>query len=663
MYNLYNPTKWRDGSEYGASSFNNFESGIKNLENYAKYREKQALNLGKAMKKLRYNGKLKISMRGDSVLFGYNTITGGEEGNRRYPNEVVADQNLSESAQADGYDGVFFYGKHPLKKLATAEGSYRASIEQKANGTPERTEVQIPDVMIQCLREVYGATNIEYVDKVYTGDCAISSFYRYTEEDDADIEICNLGINDALAAFWGTEYVGNVDEFFYWYCRLIERAIDSGTAWVILTPVLQSVTDSHDMSARATVDVYSKILYDIAKLYGCPILNGDEFSHNFNNRLIIDFTHFTCAGNETVGKRLCTPFIAGDFSCTPSPVYSGSMIGVRPQEDSINVFGNACVEFSDKAPSFPIGLDNNDLYDTGVVRLNKGLAVYMNYPLDGTVKAIYDKSVLDEKSVDELKTILTAFGGETESNDKDVMIEEILAKQDEYIYGEATNDNVLFRQADLYARAKKRGTEAYKTDYNTRIAFLQGKHGYANREQGKVTWAFYADRDGTVVIPSMYADEEATVTMHLDFDYLVPEKAGRFLTYGNNPSTKALWTVSELTALANKLGVDVNGLTTKEQIAREIKTAKYSKPQYEQSSPSDIFDWTDSDEIDYTFVEPCECEITFDGYYNKRKVTSESPVIKVVSKGWHTITLTSTDKFLAFGLQFMSIEDYKRHIQ
>ena len=53
---------------------------------------------------------------------------------------------------------------------------------------------------------------------------AVSSYYRYTEENAADIEVCNLGINDALAAFWGQEYVGNVEEFFYWYSKLIERA-------------------------------------------------------------------------------------------------------------------------------------------------------------------------------------------------------------------------------------------------------------------------------------------------------------------------------------------------------------------------------------------------------------------------------------------------------
>ena len=154
------------------------------------------------------------------------------------------------------------------------------------------------------------------------------------------------------------------------------------------------------------VDVYEKILYDMGRLYGIPVLNGNDFSHNINNSMILDFTHFTAQGCETVGKRLAAPFIAGDLSNYVA-IQHGGMVGVRPQEDSLNVYGNACIEYTDKTPGAHYLIDNNDLYDKTVNRVAKGLAVYMNYPLNGTIKDLYDKTLLDKMELTQLNNILT----------------------------------------------------------------------------------------------------------------------------------------------------------------------------------------------------------------------------------------------------------------
>lgn len=658
MYDEYKPTKWSegDGSEYGADCFNNIEYGIKNLEIYAKYREKQAINMGKALKKLRLNQDIKIALRGDSVFFGYNTVTGGEEGNRRYKNDIKEDKNLSEYAKELGFEGFFFYGEHPLRKLASASGSIKASSEVTGNGTVNKTEVQIPEVMIQCLNEVF-ENHITFINKIYTGDCAISSFLRYTEDNAADIELCNIGINDALAAFLGAEYVGNVPEFMYWYTRLIERALDAGSAFIIVTPVLQTTVASYDIDARTTVDVYEKILYDIGKLYGIPVINGNELSHNFNNKLIIDFTHFTCGGNETIGKRMAAPLLAGDL-VNYYPVTNGSMVGVRPQEDSINVYGNACIEYTSKAPSYASLLDNNDLYDTGVNRIDKGLGVFMNYSLDGTVKDLYDESILQSMDLSALNIILTNVWSMSEVSDTSTAITTILEAQNDYILNQAHLDNIFWRQADLFARSSGvRGSDAYKIAFNNRISFLQTRHGYADNKTGKVTWAFYCDKDGMVVIPSIYG-ESGTVIAELDFESIVPEKNGYFLTFK---------TLDELQTIASDLELSVSDSDTKETLIAKIKVAKgYDKPGFSQSAPSDICDWLNTDEINYDYIEPAHCEITLNGYYNKRKITSKTdPVIKITSKGWHTITLYSkdNDRFLAFGLQFIDFNRYSELIQ
>ena len=74
--------------------------------------------------------------------------------------------------------------------------------------------------------------------------------------------------------------------------------------------------------------------------------------------------------------------------------------------------------------------------------------------------------------------------------------------------------------------------------------------------------------------------------------------------------------------------------------------------------------------INILYVEPSTYTITTShlsdtGYYGKRQLTVESPAIKITTKGWHTITLKSNnkDKFIAFGLSFMSLEDYKRTVK
>lgn len=651
MYRAYTKTKWKNGNEYGEDSFNNFEDGIKNLEGYAKYKEVQLTNLGKAMKKLRTGQDVKIAVRGDSVMFGYNTITSGEEGRRRLTNTVMSDQNMSEAAKKDGYEGLYFWGNHPLKNLTEATGSIKKSAEQTANGAVKRTEVQIPDVFIQCLNEAYEGT-VSYVDKVYTGDCAISSYYRYTEDNAADIQICNLGINDALAAFWGPEYVGNIPEFVEWYCKIIERALDAGTAFVILTPVLQTTTSSYDTDARTTVDVYEKILYDIGNLYGIPVLNGSEFNHNFNNKLLIDFTHFVCGGNESFGKRLAAPFVAGDLSWY-HPVHHGDMVGVRPQEDSINVYGNACIDYTAQAPSYASMLDNNDLYDAGVNRVSKGLGVFVNYPLDGTVKDIYDKTLLEQKTLDELNALLTGWN-KTNLQNKENAIEAVLQAQNDYIMNDVTDVNVVWREADLYARGYGvRGSDVYKTAYNTRMEFLQKKHGYLKNEDGSVTWAFYCEKDGMVAIPSLYSKDGATVKVQLDFADIVPEKAGAYL--------KVLST-ENLATLYAELCPDGSASDDSTKISEIIVKQKYDQPASTQGSPSDICDWLNTDTPNYNYVEPSTCLITLEaGYkYNKRSAVSDK-VIKITSKGWHTITLSSSDKgkFIAFGVQFLDVEGLK----
>ena len=352
---------------------------------------------------------------------------------------------------------------------------------------------------------------------------------------------------------------------------------------------------------------------------------------------------------------MAAPFVAGDLS-SHQVVTSGTFLGIRPQEDSINVRGAACIDYSDKSPSFPALLDNNDLYDTGVNRINKGLAVYVNYPLDGEVKPLYDVSLLNEMESTELSRIAKDIWGLSTGT-----VDTILEAQNNYISNEVTEVNVLWRQADLYARGKGvRGSEEYNEAYNTRMAFLQSRHGYANKKTGKITWAFYADKDGLVVIPSLYG-YMSVVMQELDFASIVPAKSGKHLTE---------MSLEQLQTMLSELDTEyvISDEDKKEDLISRIIILKgYDKAEYSQGSPSDICEWLDKDEVDYDYDEPAMTTselLCLHGYYSKRSACSNDPLIKVVNKGWHTMTLRATDgctdNFLAFGLYFMDIEDFKK---
>ena len=237
---------------------------------------------------------------------------------------------------------------------------------------------------------------------------------------------------------------------------------------------------------------------------------------------------------------------------------------------------------------------------------------------------------------------------------KENAVNAILEAQNAYIMNDITDVNVVWREADLYARGSGvRGSDAYKKAYNTRMEFLQKKHGYSKSESGSVTWAFYCEKDGMVAIPSLYSKAGATVRVQLDFADIVAEKSGSYL--------KEMST-TDLAALYKEVCPSGSAADDDTKIKEIVKAKKYDKPESMQGSPSDICDWLGTDTPNYDYVEPSTCEITVDANskYNKRKATADK-VIKITSKGWHTITLSSAnnEKFIAFGVQFLDVEGLK----
>lgn len=592
MYNKYTPTKWKeDGTRYGESSFNNIEQGIQNLETYAKYREKQARNMAKAVKKVRTGKDFSIAVRGDSIQYGFQTLAT----DRCVTNTQLGQNNVSEKAKEDGLPGVF----------------WKSGAEITYGSANKRMEVQPPHTLMDALNLLFGDNaNITYYDNVMTADSHLSNYYRY-DPSGADFCIDNLGTNDALASFLPEDYVGNTEAFVDIVCKMYEREIDNGTAMICISPLIATQVVTYDTDGRACLDAYRTILKDICGIYGIPFIDGQEMvTTDADTR--IDFCHYTCGGNSLIGKRMASLFVSTDMN-NPKCIADEDYVGCSVQTDSINVRGNAVLDYSEKSPNPRALLDNNDLYDQSVNLINSGLCVMVDYPLE---------EALDRTCA----SYAVKNCGKT---------------PDEEGY-----------------------QDAYDAKYAERMDFLKNKH----IGSGYVTWSFYADKENTVVIPSVWIDPDDSSNTHeilaeLDFATLIPS------TIGNGMKE---WSLDKLQTTLQELDPEYtpSETDTVEDLAERIKPLKWTASEDRQQAPSNIFNYLGEDTLHWGYEVSMTTLITDEdvssaGYYGLNQLAAKNKAIVITTKGWHTISLKSNNgcKFMAFGLSFLPYRDYKNIVK
>ena len=587
MYSPYKPTKWRDGNEYGADSFNNFEAGIQNLESYMKYRELQTKNLASAMKKMRTGKDFSIAIHGDSIMYGFSTMNDI----RRTVNKQKGDNMPSDAAKADTTENL----TDGLKYLSGSDITW-------GNLTQLRTEVQPPHTFMDVMNLLYGDNaKVTYYDKVMTADCYRTNYYRFNPSG-ADFVINNLGTNDALASFLPTDYVGNTDQFIHWVTKWIERELDNGSALIIVSPLVATQVVTYDTDGRVSLDVYRNILKDIANLYNIPFIDGQEMV-TVDGTTRIDFCHYTCAGNSLIGKRMAAPFVSADMNY-PRIIANDDYIGCSAQVDSINVRGNAVLDYSDKSPNPHSLLDSADLYGDKPNLVNKGMCVYVDYSLDESLHRICDQ----------------------------------YARQN---CGKAEGDEGY--------------EDAYQAKYNERLEFLKTKH----QGSGYVTWSFYCDKENTVVVPALCLEDptNSEVLMELDFATLVPSTAGNFLKE---------MSLDDLKAYANENDIVPSDDDTVETLSEKVRLVKFNSAEDVQQKPSNIFNFTGEDTLNWDYDVPMITTIGKDdvseaGYYGMNQLAAKKKAIIITTKGWHTISLkANSGKFMAFGLNFLPYKEYKK---
>ena len=352
---------------YGTKATNNIEEGIAQAHKRLDFKEIQTLKMAEFLKKLRMNEAVKIAMFGDSVFWGYCSV----ESEDRTP--------CTEQPTIDDYGAKFNY-----------EGYYQ-------NNT------RIPETMVAALNTVYD-NKVTLVKKIWTGDVAALFEYESSGKKKrlgapthwkpslSDVAIMNYGINDAMGGHINIGYKGHIDLFVKGYKELIERELLNGTAVILLTPFKQATIGREgvhgDLDDRTLIDIYEQAIYDIAGEYGIPVINANDLTRDLTNESFIDFTHFTGAYNEAVGKRLASIFI-GQSPKNPLLVTNNSYLGVRHQIDNVNLVGGACFEYKAESPNQATGIATPDLDSPTITRNPGGIQVSLKAEADKVVWSFY----------------------------------------------------------------------------------------------------------------------------------------------------------------------------------------------------------------------------------------------------------------------------------
>lgn len=329
----YNRTNWVNGGTYGADAFNNIEEGILELESQiggagaSGYAKKQAVNMAKAVSKIRQGEVTEFAFFGDSVFYGFDMMN--EDGDAVQEN-CIPDKGT------------------PLEGFT-------------------RSPITIYDTFYSVMNKVLD-NKVKIKKKIYSGDTVWTAFHRWNPSK-SDFSIINYGINDAMGGHIDSNYHpelpegyrGNVELYIEGYRRLIEMEIDNGTAVVLMSPTKQTLnTDGLDIDTRTTIDVYEQAVKALGIEYACPVIDGNEMTKNFGNDLAIDFCHFTKEGFRAIGYRMASYFI-GQSPMFPLNVGTGSYLGVNPHLDNVNIVVPTVLTNTENSPNIPMILNSVDL--------------------------------------------------------------------------------------------------------------------------------------------------------------------------------------------------------------------------------------------------------------------------------------------------------------
>ena len=199
-----------------------------------------------------------------------------------------------------------------------------------------RASVTMPEHFATLINSVY-SNRITVINKGYSGD-GTKSGCEHWNPGGADLKIFEYGINDASNS--NIEYMGNVETFLYYYRKLIEQELLSGTAVIVISPIKQLLVSSLDNESRTAVDVFSNAVMMMCKELNIPYIDGHLLLEGYGAELWADTTHLNGEGNKVFATKLLPPFV-GEGAHKPYKINGYDMLGSNPLLDNFKLINGA----------------------------------------------------------------------------------------------------------------------------------------------------------------------------------------------------------------------------------------------------------------------------------------------------------------------------------
>lgn len=248
------------------------------IEKQLNFKVLQSNLLHKAFLKIRDGQVFAIVCRGDSLTYGYDTVS---------------------------------EDRRPVDPVPTPDGSKHYH---------ERASTTYPEALQEYLNNIY-AGKATVINRGYSGSTTETNYPKWKDVSaNSDITLIMLGTNDVNQS-------KGIENFLTYYRKIIEQELTWGSAVILLTPPRRKELNIKD-------DVYASAVFSLGKEYGCPVVDMIELTANMSANNFSDPTHFNGLGYRYIGARLSSLFI-GDGIVNPIRVKSGSNLMTRQNIDGV----------------------------------------------------------------------------------------------------------------------------------------------------------------------------------------------------------------------------------------------------------------------------------------------------------------------------------------
>ncbi|MDO5789192.1 MAG: SGNH/GDSL hydrolase family protein [Fusobacterium sp.] len=235
--------------------------------------------------------------------------------------------------------------------------------------TNNRSPYPINVKLQEYLRQVTGRTNINVINRGYSGDWAQKSYTRWRITANSNLTLFLLGQNDQGGS-WVPEKYRTYQEFIKWNLMLGIREILRGSA-VVFTNGYRA----KNLNSGTVRQTFLEMNKSIADIIGAIFFDTTDFLLGADNSFFSDDVHLNSKGNAKVASRMCA-FFLGENIIKPVKIKNDGYLGVS--YDYYNIYSNGNYGTSDQSN----GIYNANKYQCEFRTLKKEQYIYFPFYLE-----------------------------------------------------------------------------------------------------------------------------------------------------------------------------------------------------------------------------------------------------------------------------------------